>query len=91
MKMKNISLMILTSLALIACNNDKPLSNDVQVGPNPELPKAQDFLIPPMQAPSYAGWAKDASPKVAEGLKIERIAEGLLHPRQVYTLPNGDI
>ncbi|HEY1611257.1 MAG TPA: sorbosone dehydrogenase family protein, partial [Paraburkholderia sp.] len=30
-------------------------------------------------------------PKVADGLKIEKIASGLKHPRQVYTLPNGDI
>jgi glucose/arabinose dehydrogenase len=30
-------------------------------------------------------------PKVAYGLKIEKIASGLEHPRQVYTLPNGDI
>lgn len=91
MKLKHISLMILTSFVFVACSNEKPLSNDVQVGPNPELPEAENFLIPPMQVPKYAGWAKDASPKVAEGLKIERIAEGLLHPRQVYTLLNGDI
>lgn len=91
MKLKYISLMILTSMTFVACSNEKPLGNDVQVGPNPELPEAENFLIPPMQVPKYAGWTQDASPKVAEGLKIERIAEGLLHPRQVYTLPNGDI
>jgi glucose/arabinose dehydrogenase len=44
-----------------------------------------------MQVPKYAGWQNGATPKVADGLKIEKIASGLEHPRQVYTLPNGDI
>ena len=43
------------------------------MGSNPELPKAEDFLIPPMQVPKYAGWAVDASPKVPEDLKIEKL------------------
>ena len=30
-------------------------------------------------------------PKVAFGLKIEKIASGLKHPRQVLVLPNEDI
>ena len=93
--MKKINLIFsaftLASLTLVGCSNDKPLDNDVQVGANPELPKAQNFLIPPMQVPSYAGWSKDQMPKVAEGLKIEKIADGLLHPRQLLTLTNGDI
>lgn len=91
MKFNFFSALTLASFALVGCGNDKPLSNDVQVGPNPELPRAQNFLIPPMQVPNFAGWAQGATPKVAEGLKIERIAEGLLHPRQVYALSNGDI
>lgn len=44
-----------------------------------------------MQVPTYTGWAQNAKPKVATGLKIEKVADGLLHPRQVYTLPNDDI
>lgn len=83
--------MTLATLSLVACSKEKPLDNSVQVGANPELPKAEDFLIPPMQVPKYAGWATNALPKVTEDLKIEKIAEGLLHPRQLYTLSNGDI
>jgi glucose/arabinose dehydrogenase len=44
-----------------------------------------------MQVPKYVGWKNGESPKVADGLKIEKIASGLEHPRQVYALPNGDI
>ena len=44
-----------------------------------------------MQVPKRVGWQNGATPKVADGLKIEAIASGLIHPRQVYGLPNGDI
>ncbi len=44
-----------------------------------------------MDVPKYVGWQNGAMPKVPEGLKIEKIASGLVHPRQVYVLPNGDI
>ncbi|PLZ03695.1 L-sorbosone dehydrogenase [Burkholderia sp. WAC0059] len=62
-----------------------------QFGPNPPLPSAQNFLKPPMQVPSYAGWQNGRTPRVVAGLQIERIATGLRHPRQVYVLPNDDI
>ncbi len=62
-----------------------------QSGPNPPLPKAQSFFIPSMQVPKRAGWAEGEAPAVAEGLAIEKIASGLKHPRQLLTLPNGDV
>jgi glucose/arabinose dehydrogenase len=83
------------ALALMAilggCDERASLQPAQQSGDAPPLPKAQDFLVPPMQVPRGVGWAQGQSPKVAPGLKIERIASGLLHPRMVYTLPNGDV
>lgn len=79
------------SLVLAGCDNDAKIDPLRQTGANPELPSAQNFLIPPMKVPSGANWKEGEMPKVAEGLKIEKIAEGLKHPRQLYTLPNGDI
>ena len=73
-KFKTLSVLTLATLSLVACSKEKPLDNSVQVGANPELPKAEDFLIPPMQVPKYAGWATNALPKVTEDLKIEKIA-----------------
>lgn len=90
-QLKTLSVLTITLLSLAACSKEKPLDNSVQVGPNPELPKAEDFLIPPMQVPKYAGWAADALPKVTADLKIEKVADGFLHPRQLYTLSNGDV
>jgi glucose/arabinose dehydrogenase len=78
-------------LVLSACGEKAKIDPARQTGAEPTLPAAQNFLVPPMQVPDGVGWANGAAPKVAAGLKIEKIASGLLHPRMVYTLPNGDV
>lgn len=79
------------SALLAGCDNGAQLDPQKQIGPAPELPQAKNFLMPPMQVPEGAAWRQGEQPKVAEGLKIEKIADGLMHPRQVYVLPNNDI
>ena len=37
------------------------------------------------------GWPDGAAPDAAEGLAVNRFAEGLEHPRVIYAMPNGDI
>jgi glucose/arabinose dehydrogenase len=83
------------ALACIAsfagCSGKASLEPAQQSGTDPPLPRAQNFLVPPMQVPAKAGWKQGQVPKVAPGLKIERIAGDLMHPRQLYVLPNGDV
>lgn len=62
-----------------------------QSGANPPLPKPRSFFVPPMQVPKGTGWAQGEKPAVADGLEIEPIASGLMHPRQLLMLPNGDV
>jgi glucose/arabinose dehydrogenase len=62
-----------------------------QIGPDPKLPAPQQYLFPPMKVAEVVGWADGATPKVPDGLKIEALATGLHHPREIYMLPNGDI
>ncbi|RWR02364.1 L-sorbosone dehydrogenase [[Pantoea] beijingensis] len=78
-------------LIIAGCDNASTLDPSTQIGDNPELPKAQNFLLPPMKVPSGISWTNDEKPKVADGLKIEKVADGFMHPRQVYVLPNNDI
>jgi glucose/arabinose dehydrogenase len=90
--MMNKKLLALAGALLLAgCDDSAKLDPMSQVGPNPELPEARNFLIPPMQVPEGVPWEQGEMPQVAEGLKIEKIADGLMNPRQLYTLPNGDI
>ena len=78
-------------LALSGCGNRASVDPQQQTGSQPVLPAPQNFLVPPMQVPEGIGWQGDAHPTVASGLKIEKIADGLQHPRQLLTLPNGDV
>jgi len=76
--------------ALGAC--DKPGGDPArQYGPNPYLPEPKQFLLPPMSVPNAVGWTVGQTPSTSAGLKVQALATGLLHPRTVYTLPNGDI
>ncbi|WP_034914772.1 sorbosone dehydrogenase family protein [Erwinia sp. 9145] len=87
-----LSLLTLSiTLMISGCDDSAKIDPARQTGANPELPAAQNFLLPPMQVPRGAAWKQGEKPTVADGLKIEKIADGLQHPRQLTTLPNGDI
>jgi glucose/arabinose dehydrogenase len=85
------ALALMLGAALTGCSGNARLDAAQQSGDNPPLPAPRNFLVPPMQVPVGVGWKPGQSPKVAAGLKIERIADGLLHPRQLLVLPNGDV
>lgn len=91
MKYNQIMLAIALTAALSGCDDSSKIDPQKQIGANPELPKAQNFLLPPMKVPEGVAWKEGETPKVAQGLKIEKIAGDLKHPRQVYVLPNNDI
>ena len=91
MKYNQIMLAIALTAALSGCDDSSQIDPQKQIGANPELPKAQNFLLPPMKVPEGVAWKEGETPKVAQGLKIEKIAGDLKHPRQVYVLPNNDI
>ncbi|PPT78132.1 PQQ-dependent sugar dehydrogenase [Xanthomonas theicola] len=86
------SVLVLTcAAALAACGGKASLEPAQQSGQSPSLPSAKDFLVPPMQVPRGVGWKDGKMPTVAAGLKIEKIAGDLMHPRQLYVLPNADV
>ncbi len=62
-----------------------------QYGANPVLPEPRQYLLPPMSVPRIVGWKAGETPTVPAGLRIQAVASGLMHPRIVYPLPNGDI
>jgi len=63
-----------------------------QIGPDPALPEpVYNSLWPDMKVAEVTGWAEGQTPEVAEGLTITAYATGLVNPRTVHTLPNGDV
>jgi glucose/arabinose dehydrogenase len=93
--MSNVGYRSALTLALVAvlgaCSEKASLEPAQQSGSNPTLPEARRFLMPPMQVPEKAGWKPGQTPTVAAGLEIKKIAGDLMHPRQLYVLPNDDV
>ncbi|MEG3149655.1 sorbosone dehydrogenase family protein [Sphingomonas sp. ZT3P38] len=87
------SLILLSGVAmsLAGCGGSKPADPSTQIGANPVLPAPQQYLLPPIRVAKPVAWAKGETPSVAPGLKIAALATGMMHPRQPYVLPNGDI
>ena len=76
-------------LAIAAAPDDFDVKT--QIGANPVLPDPQQYLMPPMHLSKIVGWKPGETPTAPPGLKVTAIATDLQHPRNVYTLPNGDV
>jgi glucose/arabinose dehydrogenase len=79
------------TLGLFGCRDEASLPVEAGTGPHPKLPPPRQRLIPTVVVAHAIGWPGGGKPKAAEGLKVERFAEGLDHPRWLYVLPNGDV
>ena len=60
-------------------------------GREPQFTAPRSQLIPTVVIAKPVGWAQDATPVAAKGLKVSRFVTGLDHPRSMLRLPNGDI
>ena len=61
-------------------------------GTRPAIPDPKpQGKIPTLKMPTAKGWEGDHRPTPAAGLKVNAFAKGLVHPRNVYVLPNGDV
>ncbi len=90
------ALAILALAALEACAQHAQPAADPGIaagsGPDPVLPEpAKKQLIPTVNTAKAIGWAQNAKPVPAAGLRVEAFARGLSHPRWLYVLPNGDV
>jgi glucose/arabinose dehydrogenase len=81
---------LITFIALAGCSS-KGGDPARQYGADPYLPEPHAYLLPPMSVPKAIGWELGEMPTASEGLKVAPLATRLEHPRNVYTLPNGDI
>jgi glucose/arabinose dehydrogenase len=64
---------------------------DAVTGPTPQITEGREQIFPTIAVADVDRWKAGETPVVAPGLVVERFAEGLDHPRNLYTLPNGDI
>ena len=79
------------AVSLAGCSDGDIAKPSTQYGSAPVLPAPQQYLVPPMKVIPATAWKSGETPAVAAGLTIAPLATGLMHPRMVYMLPNGDI
>jgi glucose/arabinose dehydrogenase len=85
---------LLASLLLVAlagCGEQATLPASAGFGPHPLLPPPRPTRIPTMYFARAVGWPAGATPTAAPGLAVSAYATGLVHPRWLHLLPNGDV
>jgi glucose/arabinose dehydrogenase len=83
--------LVAAACLLAACDKGDPAVQAAQHGSGLKLPAPKNYLLPPMKVAPAGSWKQGETPVVPASLKISALATGLMHPRSVYTLPNGDI
>lgn len=61
------------------------------VGRTPQLVDPEPEKFPTIGIPKPIGWKDGEAPTAANGLVVNRFAQGLDHPRTMLLLPNGDV
>lgn len=64
---------------------------DAVSGVKPVISAPREQIFPTINVAEVDRWQPGEKPVVASGLTVERFAEGLDHPRNIYVLPNGDV
>jgi glucose/arabinose dehydrogenase len=77
--------------AVVANADTARLAVTQGMGPNPTLPPPTRSLLPTVEVAPAVGWSKGVKPTAAAGLEVHAFAMGLVHPRWLYVLPNGDV
>ncbi|MEP2357721.1 MAG: sorbosone dehydrogenase family protein [Marinomonas sp.] len=64
---------------------------EATTGVEPDLTNVRKENFPTINVAEADPWGAGEGPVAAEGLTVERFADGLDHPRSMLRLPNGDI
>jgi glucose/arabinose dehydrogenase len=83
---------ILCSVIVVAaCAESSKIPASADVGPQPTLVAPVRSLLPTVNIAPAKGWPEGARPQAANGTQVVAFATGLVHPRWLLVLPNGDV
>jgi glucose/arabinose dehydrogenase len=92
---RNISILLIIALIGFGWYATRPdvarIPIEKLTGPDPEIGEPREQWIPTIKVAKADPWKAGEAPKPADGLVVERFAEKLDHPRNLYVLPNGDV
>ncbi len=83
--------LVAVGLFFLTRGDTAELSVDEVAGTEPTLGEPDAESFPTVEIAQPVGWDAKDKPSAAEGLAVNRFAEGLDHPRILYALPNGDV
>lgn len=88
-----VALVLVVGVALyfLSRGDTADLTVEAVTGTDPTLQEPEPENFPTVQVAKPVGWEADDAPVPADGLQVNRFAEGLDHPRVLYSLPNGDV
>jgi glucose/arabinose dehydrogenase len=84
-------LLVAVVVSTAGCGSSAKLPVTAGTGPNPTLPPPDKALIPLVNVVTAKGWPEGTTPVAADGTAVTAFARGLVHPRWLYVLPNGDV
>lgn len=79
------------ALSASGCGDQAKIPSQADYGTAPTLVAPKTSWIPTLNIAPAKGWPTDGQPIAADGLKVNRFAMDLEHPRWLYVLPNGDV
>jgi glucose/arabinose dehydrogenase len=92
---RNITLIFIVLALAVAYYMTRPdvakLPIDAVTGPAPQITEGRPQIFPTIKVADVDRWQAGEAPIAAPGLVVERFAQGLDHPRNMYILPNGDV
>ena len=86
-----ILLVILVAGYFLTRGDTADIAFEETVGTDPTLDEPAEESFPTVAIAEPVGWGESEAPTAAEGLSVNRFAEGLDHPRTLQALPNGDL
>jgi glucose/arabinose dehydrogenase len=87
----SLSTIVVAATLAAACGVPARIPVSEETGPKPEIPPPKTSLVPVMKVFKAEGWPGDEAPAAGDGLTVRAFARGLIHPRWLYVLPNGDV
>lgn len=75
----------------LAQGDTSQLPPGADTGREPVFTKPRSEMIPTINIAEVKPWTGGEQPVAAKGLAVARFADGLVHPRSMLRLPNGDI
>jgi glucose/arabinose dehydrogenase len=87
----SILAVMIAAMVVGACAERAKLTSAQSSGPDPVLPAPEKALLPTVRIAPARPWKEGERPTPAQGLRVQPFAKGLVHPRWLYVLPNGDV